>query len=97
MNNIKLKRISFTGVSEKKPIVMETPSLKVMVKNLTDSDIYVGIGTEDEVTIDNAVQIKANCYQIVFINENIDCCCMFSNLVVMGEGTGTVECIQVLF
>ena len=32
-----------------------------MNKNLTDEDIFVGIGKADEVTTDNSVLIKSNC------------------------------------
>lgn len=97
MSGIKLKRVTFSGVDENVEVVMETKCIKVMVKNLTDSDIYVGIGGLDEVTMENAVLIKANCYQVVFINENDSCCCLFDTLVVNGAGNGTVECIQVLY
>lgn len=97
MKSLKLKRISFNGVDEDKEVVMDNPCLKVMVKNLTDADIYVGIGGVDEVTLDNAVLIKSNCYQVLLINENSNCCSMFDTLTVNGAGFGTVECIQVLY
>ena len=97
MNGIKLKRVTLNGVSANIEVVMETKCLKVMVKNLTDDDIYAGIGTSDEVTIDNAVLIKSNCYQVLMINENEDCFAMFDTLTVNGTGNGTVEFIQVLY
>ena len=97
MNGIKLKRVALTGVADDIEVKMEDKCLKVMVKNLTDNDIYVGIGTSDEVTMDNAVLIKSNCYQILMINENEDCFAMFDTLTVNGSGTGTVECIQILY
>lgn len=97
MSGIKLKRVVFSGVAEDIEVVMETKCLKVMVKNLTDADIYVGIGTKDEVTLDNAALIKANCYQVVLINENENCCSLFDTLTVSGAGNGTVECVQVLY
>ena len=97
MNGIKLKRVALTGVADDIEVKMEEKCLKVMVKNLTDNDIYAGIGTSDEVTLDNAVLIKSNCYQILFINENKDCYYAFDTLTVNGMGTGTVECIQILY
>ena len=97
MDGIKLKRVTLTGVSDDIEVKMETKCLKVMVKNLTDADIYVGIGTSDEVTIDNSVLIKSNCYQILMINENEDCFAMFDTLTVNGTGNGTVEFIQILY
>lgn len=97
MDGIKLKRVSLTGVSDNIEVKMETKCLKVMVKNLTDADIYVGIGGVGEVTLDNSVLIKANCYQVVLINENINCYGLFDTLTVNGSGTGTVEFIQVLY
>lgn len=97
MDGIKLKRVALTGVDDDIEVKMETKCLKVMVKNLTDDDIYAGIGTSDEVTIDNSVLIKSNCYQVLMINENEDCFAMFDTITVNGSGTGTVECIQVLY
>ena len=97
MSGIKLKRVTLSGVADDIEVKMETKCLKVMVKNLTDADIYAGIGTKDEVTLDNKVLIKSNCYQILMINENEDCFAMFDTLTVSGSGTGTVECIQVLY
>lgn len=97
MDGIKLKRVEFTGVEEKKLVDMEDKCLKVLVKNLTDADIYVGIGSEDKVTLDNSVLIKSNCYQIVLINESEACCCLFDLLTINGAGFGTVECIQILY
>lgn len=97
MDGIKLKRINFTGVDEDQEVVMEDKCIKVLVKNLTDADIYVGIGTVDEVTIDNAVQIKSNCYQVVLVNENANCCALFDTLTINGSGYGSVECVQVLY
>ena len=97
MSGIKLKRVALAGVSDNIEVVMENKCLKVMVKNLTDDDIYAGIGTSDEVTIDNSVLIKSNCYQILMINEKEDCYAMFDTLTVNGSGNGTVECIQVLY
>lgn len=97
MSGIKLKRVTLTGVAGNIEVTMETKCLKVMVKNLTDDDIYVGIGKSDEVTTDNSVLIKSNCYQILMINENEDCFAMFDTLTVNGTGNGTVECIQVLY
>lgn len=97
MNGIKLKRVALTGVADDIEVKMEDKCLKVMVKNLTDNDIYAGIGTSDEVTMDNAVLIKSNCYQILMINENEDCFAMFDTLTVNGTGNGTVEFIQVLY
>ena len=97
MNGIKLKRVTLTGVADDIEVKMETKCLKVMVKNLTDEDIYAGIGTSDEVTTDNSVLIKSNCYQILMINENEDCFAMFDTLTVNGTGNGTVEFIQVLY
>ena len=95
--DLRLKRVEFTGVNEDKEVVMDNDCLKVMVKNFTDNDIYVGIGGVDEVTLDNAVMIKSNYYQILFINENKDCYYAFDTLTVNGMGTGTVECIQILY
>ena len=69
MSGIKLKRVTLTGVASNIEVTMETKCLKVMVKNLTDEDIYVGIGKASEVTTDNSVLIKSNCYQILMINE----------------------------
>lgn len=97
MTGMKLKRVSFIGTSDDKEVKMETKCLKVMVKNLTDDDIYVGVGTKDEVTLDNSVLIKSNCYQIVLVNENSECGELFDTLTVNGAGTGTVELIQVLY
>lgn len=97
MNGIKLKRVTLTGVADDIEVKMDDKCLKVMVKNLTDNDIYAGIGTSDEVTMDNAVLIKSNCYQILMINENEDCFAMFDTLTVNGTGNGTVEFIQVLY
>lgn len=97
MNGIKLKRVALTGVADDIEVKMEDKCLKVMVKNLTDNDIYAGIGTSEEVTMDNAVLIKSNCYQILMINENEDCFAMFDTLTVNGTGNGTVEFIQVLY
>ena len=97
MDGIKLKRVTLTGVSDDIEVKMETKCLKVMVKNLTDGDIYAGIGTSDEVTIDNSVLIKSNCYQVLMINENEDCFAMFDTLTVNGTGNGTVEFIQILY
>ena len=97
MDGIKLKRVTLTGVSDDIEVKMENKCLKVMVKNLTDGDIYAGIGTSDEVTVDNAVLIKSNCYQILMINENEDCFAMFDTLTVNGTGNGTVEFIQILY
>lgn len=97
MNGIKLKRVTLTGVADDIEVKMEDKCLKVMVKNLTDNDIYAGIGTSDEVTTDNAVLIKSNCYQILMINENEDCFAMFDTLTVNGTGNGTVEFIQILY
>ena len=97
MNGIKLKRVTLTGVADDIEVKMEDKCLKVMVKNLTDDDIYAGIGTSDEVTTDNAVLIKSNCYQVLMINENEDCFAMFDTLTVNGTGNGTVEFIQVLY
>ena len=97
MEGIRLKRISLTGVATTVEVKMETKCLKVMVKNLTDADIYVGIGKANEVTTDNSVLIKSNCYQVLMINENEDCFAMFDTLTVNGTGNGTVECIQVLY
>ena len=97
MDGIKLKRVTLTGVSDDIEVKMETKCLKVMVKNLTDDDIYAGIGTSDEVTIDNSVLIKSNCYQVLMINENEDCFAMFDTLTVNGSGNGTVEFIQILY
>ena len=97
MDGIKLKRVTLTGGSDDIEVKMETKCLKVMVKNLTDEDIYAGIGTSNEVTIDNSVLIKSNCYQILMINENKDCFEMFDTLTVNGTGNGTVEFIQILY
>lgn len=97
MNGIKLKRVALTGVADDIEVKMEDKCLKVMVKNLTDNDIYAGIGTSEEVTMDNAVLIKSNFYQILMINENEDCFAMFDTLTVNGSGNGTVEFIQVLY
>lgn len=97
MNGIKLKRVALTGVADDIEVKMEDKCLKVMVKNLTDNDIYAGIGNSSEVTMDNAVLIKSNCYQILMINENEDCFAMFDTLTVNGTGNGTVEFIQVLY
>lgn len=97
MSGIKLKRVTLTGVASNIEVTMETKCLKVMVKNLTDEDIYVGIGKASEVTTDNSVLIKSNCYQILMINENEDCFAMFDTLTVNGTGNGTVEFIQILY
>lgn len=97
MGRIKLKRTVFAGAAEDKEVKMETPCLKVMVKNFTDSDIYVGVGSVDEVTVDSAVLIKADCYQVVFVNENANCCSLFDTLTISGSGNGVVECIQLLY
>ena len=97
MSGIKLKRVTLTGVAGNIEVTMETKCLKVMVKNLTDADIYVGIGKASEVTTDNSVLIKSNCYQVLMINENEDCFAMFDTLTVNGTGNGTVEFIQVLY
>ena len=97
MGGIKLKRVALTGVATNIEVKMETKCLSVMVKNLTDDDIYAGIGGVDEVTTDNSVLIKSNCYQVLMINENEDCFEVFDTLTVNGSGTGTVECIQVLY
>ena len=97
MNGIKLKRVTLTGVAGNIEVTMETKCLKVMVKNLTDGDIFVGIGEASEVTTDNSVLIKSNCYQVLMINENEDCFAMFDTLTVNGTGNGTVEFIQILY
>ena len=97
MSGIKLKRVTLTGVASNIEVTMETKCLKVMVKNLTDEDIFVGIGKASEVTTDNSVLIKSNCYQILMINENEDCFAMFDTLTVNGTGNGTVEFIQILY
>ena len=97
MSGIKLKRVTLTGVAGNIEVTMDTKCLKVMVKNLTDEDIFVGIGKADEVTTDNSVLIKSNCYQILMINENEDCFAMFDKLTVNGTGNGTVEFIQILY
>ena len=97
MSGIKLKRVTLTGVAGNIEVTMETKCLKVMVKNLTDEDIFVGIGKASEVTTDNSVLIKSNCYQVLMINENEDCFAMFDTLTVNGTGNGTVEFIQILY
>ena len=97
MSCIKMRRINLTGVETKQAVVMPSKCVKVMVKNMTDGDIYAGIGGVDDVTVDNSVLVKSNCYQVVFINENPDCCRLFDTLTITGSGSGSVECIQVLY
>ena len=97
MKGMNVKRLELAGVDTKEEIKMNGKCLSVMVKNITDDDIYVGIGNKDDVTIEDSVIIKSNCYQIVFINANEDCARFFDTLVVFGSGTGTVECMQIIY
>jgi hypothetical protein len=97
MDNIKLKRITFAGGDDTQEVEMPTQCIKVLVKNFTDNDIFVGIGGVADVNMDNMVAIKSNCYQIVLINENPDCYHYFRTLTINGQGSGIVECMQLLF
>lgn len=97
MNGMHIRKVKLSGVETIEEVKMDSKCLSVMVKNLTDADISVGIGSETEVSIEDSTTIKPNCYQIVFINANEDSGEFFDTLVVFGSGTGTVECIGVLY
>ena len=97
MNGMNIRKLNLSGVEATEEVKMDSKCLSVMVKNLTDNDISVGIGNKTEVSIENSTTIKPNCYQIVFINANEDSGEFFDTLVVFGSGTGTVECIGILY
>jgi len=97
MNGMHIRKVKLTGVETIEEVKMDSKCLSVMVKNLTDTDISIGIGSKNEVSKEDSTTIKPNCYQIVFINANEDSGEFFDTLVVFGSGTGTVECIGVLY
>lgn len=97
MNGMHIRKVKLSGVETTEEVKMNSKCLSVMVKNLTDNDISVGIGNKTEVSIEDSTTIKPNCYQIVFINANEDSGEFFDTLVVFGSGTGTVECIGVIY
>ena len=97
MNGMHIRKVKLSGVEAIEEVKMNSKCLSVMVKNLTDSDISVCIGNKTDVSIEDSTTIKPNCYQIVFINANEDSGDFFDTLVIFGSGTGTVECIGILY
>ena len=97
MAGVRVKRVEFEGVAKVEEIKMDSMSMKVLVKNLTDEDLYAGIGKASEVSLDNSVLIKSNCFQVLMMNENPECAFLFEDITLNGKGFGVVELQQILF
>lgn len=88
-----VKRVNLTGDIQK--IEFEKKCGKYMVKNFSDSNIYVSY--DENFTEENSVKILAGYYQIVIANEYLGELEPYKSNSIFVKGTGEVEVQQLCF